>query len=58
MKALLQRHLGKFSVLALFTFLLLTSGCALNDNNDMSEQTWNAPKTWETGVPQSMQQGR
>ncbi len=58
MTALLQRHFGKLAALATVGFLLGTSGCALSDSNDMSEQPWNAPKTWETGVPQSMQQGR
>jgi hypothetical protein len=34
------------------------TGCAHTDDEALSERPWNAPKTWETGVPQSMMQGR
>ena len=34
------------------------SGCVTTDDDNLSERPWNAPKTWETGVPQGMMQGR
>ena len=33
------------------------SGCASTDEN-MSERPWNAPRSWEHGIPQSIMQGR
>jgi hypothetical protein len=34
------------------------SGCATTDSDNMSARPWNAPKTWETGLPSSMTEGR
>lgn len=42
------------AVAAVFVF----SGCANSDVDNMSERPWNSPKTWESGVPQTMMQGR
>jgi hypothetical protein len=39
--------------------IFLSSGCATReDDSYMGERPWNAPKSWETGVPQGMMQGR
>ena len=40
-------------------FFLLAAGCATTDETDnLSERPWNAPKSWEGGLPQSMFEGR
>lgn len=33
------------------------SGCKSNDD-DLVERPWNAPKSWETGLPAGMMEGR
>jgi hypothetical protein len=43
--------------LAAASALLALSGCATTDEN-MSERPWNSPKSWETGMPTGMMQGR
>ena len=48
---------NELSLLALALFFVALTGCASGEEN-LSERPWNAPKTWETGIPQSMQQGR
>jgi len=46
-------------ILALATTALLLgmAGCASTDES-MNEKPWNTPKTWETGMPSGMMQGR
>jgi hypothetical protein len=44
-------------VLMAIGFLSL-AGCATTEDDNYSERPWNAPKTWESGIPQAMQQGR
>jgi hypothetical protein len=56
MKAFLRGKESALLALALFA-ILLCAGCAETEEN-LSERPWNAPKTWETGIPQAMQQGR
>jgi hypothetical protein len=34
------------------------SGCATSDPDNLSQRPWNAPKTWETGLPTSILEGR
>jgi hypothetical protein len=36
---------------------LMLSGCASTDEN-LSERPWNSPKTWETGLPSNINEGR
>jgi len=47
--------------LALLLVLALTGlalgGCA-SDSENMSERPWDAPKSWENGLPSSMMEGR
>jgi hypothetical protein len=42
--------------LALLTFglLLFLSGCASTGSENVSERPWNAPQSWEYGVPGGM----
>ena len=48
----------------LLGFLLLASvaaflgGCATSEPDNASARPWNAPKTWETGLPSSAFEGR
>jgi len=45
-------------------FLLLTavacvvSGCASTESENLSERPWNSPKSWETGLPSGLMEGR
>jgi hypothetical protein len=45
-----------FGVLVLAFSALFLSGCATVEND--SARPWNAPKTWETGLPSSAFEGR
>ncbi len=38
--------------------MLLVSGCATQDPENVSARPWNAPKSWENGIPASIMQGR
>ena len=38
--------------------VVFSSGCATTDDDNLTERPWNAPKSWETGIPQGMMQGR
>lgn len=42
-------------VAGLSTFL---SGCATNEDSELSARPWNAPKNWENGLPSAMTEGR
>jgi len=48
------------AVLTVAVWLLtLAGGCAsTGDTENLSEKPWNAPKSWEGGLPQSMFEGR
>jgi len=37
---------------------LLLGGCATSEPDNASARPWNAPKTWETGLPSSAFEGR
>jgi hypothetical protein len=54
-------RLSKTLVLAFWAAVVILgfSGCASTaDNENASVRPWNAPKTWETGIPSSMTEGR
>jgi hypothetical protein len=34
------------------------SGCATNDPDNLSQRPWNSPKSWETGLPTGIMEGR
>lgn len=45
--------------LLLVVALVLVSGCASTDDaENVSERPWNAPKSWEHGMPSGMFEGR
>jgi hypothetical protein len=56
MKALSKPQLLLLALTALILFI--SSGCATTEDEALTERPWNAPKSWETGVPQGMMQGR
>jgi hypothetical protein len=33
-------------------------GCATTENENLAERPWNAPKSWENGLPPSILEGR
>jgi hypothetical protein len=47
---------------ALLLLLLLgavaLTGCASTEPENLSERPWNQPKSWETGLPPGMTEGR
>ena len=40
------------------TAALLVGGCGSTEPDNASARPWNAPKTWETGLPSSAFEGR
>ncbi|HVK59239.1 MAG TPA: hypothetical protein VM735_10690 [Candidatus Kapabacteria bacterium] len=47
----------KFKALALLVLsaaALFATGCATTEPENMSERPWNAPKSWEHGMPTGM----
>lgn len=58
MKELFRCNARWLMALGIVAVLLSATGCATTEDETLSERPWNAPKTWETGVPQSMMQGR
>lgn len=53
MKSVVRRIL--FAIAALGSFLLI-SGCRTED--ELIGRPWNTPKSWETGLPSAMTEGR
>ncbi len=50
-----------YRVLCLVTLAaaaLALSGCATTESDNASVRPWNAPKSWETGLPSAMTEGR
>jgi len=46
-------------LLPLFALTAFLSGCASDDEiQTRSERPWNAPKSWETGLPSGFTEGR
>jgi len=54
MKNLLFRLWPITAALGLAALLV---GCKSNDS-DLTERPWNAPKSWETGLPSGLTEGR
>ena len=46
------------SLLLLTALGLVMSGCASTESDNASTRPWNAPKTWESGLPSSLNEGR
>ena len=54
----LGRRVWAVLTLAL-SLLALASGCSTTDDSEnLSERPWNAPKSWEGGMPSGMFEGR
>jgi type IV pilus biogenesis protein CpaD/CtpE len=50
---------ARWSMLVLLAAWLATLvGCATTDPENQSARPWNVPKSWETGLPSSMFEGR
>jgi len=48
----------RFLLLAAFTFAVISfTGCK-SDDGLTGERPWNTPKSWETGLPSQMNEGR
>lgn len=55
MKSISKAFLFALTVLT----LAFVTGCSgTEERSDLDEKPWNAPKSWETGIPQGMMQGR
>jgi len=56
MKNLFTRHTLLFALTAFF--VLLSSACKTTEDDNLTERPWNTPKSWESGIPTGMMQGR
>jgi hypothetical protein len=56
MKKFFSRYTALFALAALT--VLLSSACKTTDEDVDNERPWNTPKSWESGIPQGMMQGR
>lgn len=43
---------------ALLLGMILLGGCATEETENASARPWNTPKTWESGLPSIMTEGR
>ncbi|MBM3882830.1 MAG: hypothetical protein FJ387_24425 [Verrucomicrobia bacterium] len=49
----------RLAALGAIALLILVAGCASSREVDnLSERPWNAPKSWEHGLPTGMLEGR
>lgn len=59
MQRFLSRQALRAWLLLPVVALVLVSGCASTDDaENVSERPWNAPKSWEHGMPSGMFEGR
>jgi hypothetical protein len=49
---------GPLLLLATCACLLLPGCASTDDSENLSERPWNAPRSWETGLPAGMMEGR
>lgn len=52
------RHWPVAIMLLLAVIVITGSGCATTDSETLSERPWNAPKSWEHGLPTGIMEGR
>ena len=57
MSVILARFRDFWPLLLLLAAVAL-SGCASTESDNLSERPWNSPKSWETGLPSGMMEGR
>jgi hypothetical protein len=55
---LLSNKFLKASLGLLLLAVILLSGCATAEPDNMSARPWNSPKGWENGLPSGMLEGR
>ena len=59
MRFLLSRFPLRAWLLLAVAVITLMTGCATTDDaENVSERPWNAPKSWEHGMPSGMFEGR
>jgi len=56
MKKFFSRHTLLFALATLT--VLLSSACKTTEDDNLTERPWNTPKSWESGIPTGMMQGR
>jgi hypothetical protein len=44
--------------LALLALCLGASGCKTTESDNLSSRPWNSPRSWENGLPTSINEGR
>lgn len=49
---------GPLLLLAACACLLLPGCASTEDSENLSERPWNAPRSWESGLPAGMMEGR
>jgi hypothetical protein len=49
---------GRWVLLLLLMAVLSLVGCASPESDNVSARPWNAPKSWENGLPSAMTEGR
>ena len=58
MKSFFSIVLRRLPLLAAALLALLLNGCATTEPDNASARPWNTPKSWETGLPSSVLEGR
>ncbi len=48
----------RWAFVLLFLAALALSGCATTESDNVSARPWDTPKSWETGLPSGMMEGR
>ena len=51
-------HLRAVFLLLLALAALGLAGCASPESENLSERPWNTPKSWESGLPSALTEGR
>jgi len=55
----MKNVLTNWRVLILLAFVLVgAGGCSTTPPENYSERPWNTPRSWETGLPSSLTEGR
>lgn len=55
----MKSNVGRWILTLAFGLIAFaTAGCVTVDEDNLTERPWNAPKSWENGLPPGMMQGR
>jgi hypothetical protein len=49
---------GWLLAFAMLALVAASIGCSSTESQNLSERPWNAPKSWENGLPSQMFEGR